>query len=182
MAAQTPEQYDRQAAKCRQVFQDKTSDYGTAWRILRLPSLIDQLYIKAQRIRSIEEKQAQRVDDPIDGEFIGLVNYAVMGLVQLELGAAEQPDQQPEEALEQYNRQMEQARELMLRKNHDYGEAWRQMYISSFTDLILMKLLRMRQIVENEGRTIASEGLAANLFDIINYGLFALIKLEEKKS
>lgn len=175
----TPQQYDRIIARCRELFLRKQADYGTSWRILRTSSLTDQLYIKAMRIRSIEEKGHQQVADPVEGEFQGLVNYGILALIQLEL-----PDDAPlelpvAETAVLYDRHAAAARELMLRKNHDYGEVWREMRVSSMTDLILAKLLRIKQIEDNAGRTQVSEGLDANYQDIINYAVFALIKLEE---
>ncbi len=177
----TAEEYKNAAEKAKKVFLDKNSDYGSAWRILRTPSLTDQLYIKASRIRTIEEKKTQKVSDGIESEFIGIVNYSIMALIQLELGPAEQPEMQSEELLRLYDAKLEEAFRLMQAKNHDYGEAWRDMRVSSFTDLILMKLLRIKQIEDNEGQTKVSEGIDANYYDIINYAIFALIKLEEEK-
>jgi hypothetical protein len=176
----TSKQYDRQIEKCREVFIKKLHDYGTSWRILRIKSLIDQIYIKALRIRSIEEKQVQKVDDPLELEYIGIINYCIISLVQLELGASEKPGNDTEKIISLYEKYFSSAKELMLAKNHDYGEAWRKMYISSFTDLILVKLLRMKQIEENDGQTLISEGLDSNLYDIVNYSVFALIKLDDQ--
>lgn len=173
------QQYDRIIARCRELFLRKQADYGTSWRILRTSSLTDQLYIKAMRIRSIEEKGEQRVDDPVDGEFLGLVNYSIMALIQLDIAVDAPLELDLEEAARLYDQQATTARELMLRKNHDYGEVWREMRVSSMTDLILAKLLRIKQIEDNAGRTVVSEGLDANYLDIINYAVFALIKLEE---
>ncbi len=175
----TLEQYDRNIAKCKDVFLKKTKDYGTAWRILRPTSLTDQLFIKASRIRSIEELKEQKVDESIDSEYIGLVNYCIMALIQLELPEDKGLELDPNEVEKHYDQQMQLTRELMIAKNHDYGEAWRDMRISSLTDLILMKLLRIKQIENNKGKTLISEGLEANFQDIINYALFALIRLEE---
>lgn len=175
----TLSQYSEQITKCRDIFQKKTADYGTAWRILRIPSLIDQIYIKAQRIRSIEEKKVMKVEEPVEMEFIGIINYCVIALIQMELGPDEDMVTDVQQLFSLYSRKIDQAQSLMNAKNHDYGEAWRNMYVSSFTDLILMKLLRMRRIIENNGETLISEGLEANLFDIINYAVFALIKLQE---
>ncbi len=176
----TSEQYDAVIQKCRSLFNKKMSDYGAAWRILRLPSLTDQIYIKAQRIRSIENKGVQLVDDDIRGEFIGILNYSLMALVNLEKGVVEQPDMSPKEADECFAEFAQNAKELMERKNHDYGEAWRDMRISSLTDLILQKLLRIKQIEDNKGKTLVSEGIDANYYDMVNYAVFALIKLEER--
>ncbi len=172
-------QYDAVSKRCRDLFLKKTQDYGTSWRILRPTSLTDQLFIKAKRIRSIEEKKAQMVADPLDDDFIGIVNYSIMALIQLALEENETLEIVPEKTKKLYGHQEDIARQLMIAKNHDYGEAWRDMRISSFTDLILMKLLRLRQIEDNKGITIASEGKEANYQDIINYAKFALIKLAE---
>jgi hypothetical protein len=158
----------------------KTIDYGTAWRILRTSSITDQIFIKASRIRSIEEKGISRIDEPVQDEYIGIVNYCVMALVQLEMNSEDDLDIEVSEAEGLYDKWVEVSKELMEDKNHDYGEAWRDMRVSSMTDLILMKLLRVKQIEENEGQTIISEGLDANYLDIINYAIFALIKLSEK--
>jgi len=171
-------QFDRVITICKSVFEKKMKDYGIAWRILRPSSMTDQIYIKAQRIRSIEEKGAQQVDDDIRSEFIGIINYCSMALIQLELGPSEQEDLTQEETLSRYLNNLSVAKELMLRKNHDYGEAWRNMRISSYTDLILMKLKRIKQIEDNQGKTIISEGIDANYLDIINYSVFAMIKIE----
>lgn len=172
---QTSEQYQRQIAQCRELFVAKMGDYGPSWRILRTPSLTDQIYIKANRIRSIEQKQVMLVNEGIEGEFVGIVNYAAMAIIQLRLGFAEKPDMSKEEALQQYNTVVEEAFALMQNKNHDYDEAWRQMRVSSLTDIILVKLLRIKQIEDNKGNTTVSEGMDANFFDIINYAIFALI-------
>jgi hypothetical protein len=156
------------------------TDYGTAWRILRPISLTDQIYIKAQRIRSIEEKGVTKVDEGVRSEFIGIINYAIMGLIQLELGPSD-AELNPEETLSLYDKYFGQAKALMQDKNHDYGEAWRNMRISSYTDLILMKLKRTKQIEDNQGKTIISEGIDANYLDMINYAVFAMIKIEFEK-
>ncbi|NQZ45088.1 MAG: DUF1599 domain-containing protein [Flavobacteriaceae bacterium] len=176
---QTSSQYDAVIHSCRELFKKKTIDYGTAWRILRLPSLTDQLFIKAQRIRGLQENEVHKVDEGEQSEFIGIVNYAVMALVQIELGIAEQADLSAEEALRHYDAKVLETKTLMLDKNHDYGEAWRDMRVSSLTDLILQKLLRVKQIEDNEGATLVSEGIDANFQDIINYAVFALIHLSE---
>jgi len=154
-------------------------DYGTAWRILRISSLTDQIYIKAQRIRSIQEKGVSKIDEGIVPEFIGIINYSVMALIQLEIGVADSFEGMlsAERASELYKKYMGNAKALMLNKNHDYGEAWRNMRVESLTDIILMKLLRIKQIEDNEGNTLVSEGLDANYYDIINYAVFAMIKL-----
>ncbi len=175
----TLKQYDSAASRCKEVFAKKTKDYGTAWRILRSSSLTDQLFIKASRIRSIEELGERKVAEGVVPEYIGLVNYSIMALIQLELPEKTTFDLEPDKASRLYDEQMNQARNLMQAKNHDYGEVWREMRISSLTDLILMKLLRIKQIEDNEGRTLISEGLDANYQDIINYAIFALIRLEE---
>lgn len=154
------------------------SDYSTSWRVLRPSSITDQIFIKAQRVRSIEEKGTAMVDEGVVSEYIGIINYAIIGLIQLELGTGEDSDIDNNTALNLYNSYFEKAMKLMEAKNHDYDEAWRDMRLSSFTDLILMKLLRIKQIEDNEGTTIASEGIDANLYDIINYSAFALIKME----
>lgn len=177
--SKTEAQYDAVVSECRELYAKKLKDYGSAWRILRLPSLTDQIYIKAQRIRSIEDKGTQKISDGIRGEFIGILNYSVMALIQLEKGVAEQPDLELDGALEAFDAQMEDVKNLMLAKNHDYGEAWREMRISSLTDLILQKLLRIKQIEDNSGLTLVSEGIDANYHDMINYSAFALIKLNE---
>jgi hypothetical protein len=173
-------QYDRALLACRKVFMAKMHDYGTAWRILRTTSITDQIYIKASRIRSIEEKGESRVNEGIKPEFEGMINYSVMALIQLELGSREEPHMNPALVEDKYDSYVRQARDLMADKNHDYGEAWRQMRISSLTDIILMKLLRIRQIENINGQTLISEGLDANYLDIINYSAFALIRMDEQ--
>jgi len=177
MVTKTGKQYESIIETCRSVFVVKQKDYGTAWRILRTQSLTDQIYIKANRIRSIQKKGVQRVKEGVVPEFIGIVNYSVMALIQMELGIVDEPDLKAGKAVELYNKTIYAARDLMLKKNHDYDEAWRNMRISSLTDIILMKLLRIKQIEDNRGKTLASEGLDANYYDIINYSVFALIKL-----
>ena len=174
----TPEQFKFIMAKCRELFSNKLQDYGAAWRIMRPSSVTDQIFIKANRIRSIEVKGVTMVDEGIMPEFIGIVNYGIIGLIQLELGYAEKEDLSKEEAMVYYDKYAEMALNLMLRKNHDYNEAWRTMRISSYTDLILMKLYRTKQIEGNDGKTIVSEGIDANYLDMINYSVFGLIKLE----
>ncbi len=173
---QTATAYDEILAHCRDLFEKKTRDYGTAWRILRTPSLTDQIYIKAARIRSIEEKGTQKVADNVRDEYIGMVNYCIMALVQLELPADAPNELSLASALAAYDKQRDITRALLLDKNHDYGEAWREMRLSSLTDLILMKLLRIKQIEDNAGQTLVSEGIDAGYRDIINYSVFALIK------
>jgi hypothetical protein len=177
MKGKTSEQFEEVIKHCREVFEIKQKDYGTAWRVLRVTSLTDQIYIKANRIRSIQVKGAQKVEEGIIPEFIGIVNYSVMALIQLEMGIAEEADLSAFQALEKYNKYIYEARDLMLNKNHDYDEAWRNMRVSSLDDIILMKLLRIKQIEDNAGKTLVSEGLDANYFDIVNYAIFALIKL-----
>lgn len=175
----TSEQYDKAVKTCQDIFEKKMKDYGSAWRVLRTSSLTDQLYIKAKRIRSIEEKGMSKVDEGIQPEFIGLVNYSVMALVQLEMGYSENLDLDASIALEHYKKNISIAKGLMENKNHDYDEAWRTMRISSLTDLILQKLLRIKQIEDNKGQTLISEGIDANYLDMINYAVFALIKMDE---
>ena len=171
----TSKEYDTVIATCRALFINKMQDYGCAWRILRLPSLTDQIYIKAQRIRSLQENEVRKIDEDERGEFIGIINYSIMALIQLELGVADQPDLSVEKATELYDTKIKQTKELMEDKNHDYGEAWREMRVSSLTDLILQKLLRVKQIEDNKGKTLVSEGIDANYQDMINYSVFALI-------
>lgn len=175
----TARQFDKVVHLCREVFVKKMKDYGFAWRILRTSSLTDQIYIKANRIRSIENKGQSKVNEGNVPEFIGIINYSVMALIQLELGLAEEADLDGKSGLGLYNKYIEAAKSLMLDKNHDYDEAWRNMRISSLTDIILMKLLRIKQIEDNDGQTLVSEGLDANYFDIINYAVFALIQIQE---
>jgi hypothetical protein len=176
----TERQFDEVVTMCRELFLKKTHDYGTAWRILRTSSLTDQIFIKAQRIRTLEEKGESKVGDGIEGEFIGILNYAIMGLIQLSLPVNTPLELSPHEVLIHYDREVAATRSLMLAKNHDYGEAWREMRVSSFTDLILMKLLRIKQIEDNEGKTLASEGVEGGYRDMVNYAAFALIQLKEK--
>ena len=176
--ATTDKQYDTAVQLCRDLFEKKMHDYGCAWRILRLSSLTDQIFIKAQRIRTLQQQKIQRVDESQFSEFIGIVNYCVMALIQIEKGIADQPDMSSDAVLSHYDTQIGIAKSLMQNKNHDYGEAWRDMRVSSLTDLILQKLLRVKQIEDNDGQTLVSEGLAANYQDIINYAIFALILLE----
>jgi hypothetical protein len=175
----TRKEYQLMTTRCRSLFEKKMKDYGAAWRILRLPSLTDQIFIKAQRIRSLQMNPIQKVDEGQESEFIGIVNYSVMALIQIEMGIAEQPDLDLKKALELYDHQLRITFELMLKKNHDYGEAWRDMRVSSLTDLILQKLLRVKQIEENQGKTLVSEGIDANYHDMVNYALFAMIHLNE---
>lgn len=173
----TSQEYDAVISICRNLFINKMSDYGSAWRILRLPSLTDQIFIKAQRIRSLQENEVRKVDEDETGEFIGIINYSIMALIQLELGVVVQPDLNTVQATELYDAKISLTKELMEAKNHDYGEAWREMRVSSLTDLILQKLLRVKQIEDNKGKTIVSEGIDANYQDMINYAIFALLLL-----
>ena len=175
----TEDQYQKIISKSRLLFEKKMKDYGSAWRILRMSSLTDQIFIKAQRIRSIQKNIDQKIDEGINSEFIGIVNYSLMALIQIEKGIVEQPDINILEALKLYDKKIKITYDLMLKKNHDYGEAWREMRVSSLTDLIIQKLLRVKQIEDNKGKTIISEGIEANYQDIINYSVFALILLGE---
>lgn len=176
MANNTEAEYKNVIKECKDLFELKMKDYGLAWRILRLSSLTDQIFIKAKRIRSIQMKNCHLVEDGIRDEFIGILNYSVMALVQLELGVAEEADIDASLAVEKFDKYTLGAFELMNKKNHDYGEAWRDMRVESITDIILMKLLRIKEIENNGGKTLVSEGLSANYLDIINYAVFALIK------
>ena len=175
----TSKQYDEIITTCRDLFIKKMKDYGSAWRILRLPSLTDQIFIKAQRIRGLQQNNVQKVDEGQQSEFIGIINYCIMALVQLDKGVVEHPDMDLDEAIQLYDEKVATTKQLMQDKNHDYGEAWRDMRISSLTDLILMKILRLKQIEDNNGKTIISEGPEGSYRDIINYAMFALIKLSE---
>jgi hypothetical protein len=177
----TNSQYDLVVETCKDIFIKKTKDYGTSWRVLRMISVVDQIFIKAQRIRNIQEKQAQKIGDDIRSEFVGIVNYGVIGLVQIDLGTSIVEDLDIDSVSDLYAQKIAIAKQLMRDKNHDYGEAWRDMSQESFVDLILVKLLRIKQILANEGKTIISEGIDANLLDIINYSLFALILIHEGK-
>jgi Nucleotide modification associated domain 1 len=172
-------QYENAVKSCRDIFLKKTADYGTAWRVLRMISILDQIFIKAKRIRTIQEKGAQRVGEDIRGEFQAIVNYGVIGLIQLELKSEEVEDLNIERTSKLYDENIRFTKKIMENKNHDYGEAWREMSQESFADLILMKLQRMRQILANDGKTLISEGIDANLTDIINYAIFALILIAE---
>lgn len=175
----TSKQYNDIIEKSRSLFINKMKDYGCAWRILRLTSLTDQIFIKAQRIRSLQQNSVRKVDEDEASEFIGIINYCIMALVQLDKGVVEQPDLSVEEATKLYDEKVGLTKQLMMDKNHDYGEAWRDMRVSSLTDLILQKLLRVKQIENNSGKTIVSEGIDANYQDMINYAVFALIHLNE---
>ncbi|MDA0326638.1 MAG: DUF1599 domain-containing protein [Bacteroidetes bacterium] len=177
----TSKEYDAIVSSCRDLFSKKMKDYGCAWRILRLPSLTDQIFIKAQRIRGLQQNKTQRVDEGASSEFIGIINYCVMALIQIERGVVEQPDLSFEETMSDYNSKVAQTKQLMMDKNHDYGEAWRDMRVSSLTDLILQKLLRVKQIEDNAGQTLVSEGIDANYQDMINYAIFALIHLKNNQ-
>ena len=175
----TSEQYDAVIKICRDLFQKKMKDYGSAWRILRLPSLTDQIFIKAQRIRGLQENEVRKVDEDERSEFIGIINYSIMALIQLQKGVVDQPDLSAEQALALYDEHTMKTKSLMEDKNHDYGEAWRDMRVSSLTDLILQKLLRVKQIEDNQGKTLVSEGIDANYQDMVNYAIFAMIHLNE---
>ena len=174
----TLKQYDNVTSVCKSLFEKKLHDYGSAWRILRLSSLTDQIFIKAQRIRGLQKNSVQKVDEGESEEFIGIINYSVMALIQIEKGISEVPDMNSNECMDLYDKMIKKTRDLMMNKNHDYGEAWREMRVSSLTDLILQKLLRVKQIEDNEGNTLVSEGIDANYTDIINYAIFALIHLK----
>lgn len=173
----TSKQYDAVIDSCRALFANKMKDYGSAWRILRLPSLTDQIFIKAQRIRSLQQNEVRKVDEGEASEFVGIINYCIMALIQLDKGVVEQPDMPLDEAVAAYDEKVALTKKLMLDKNHDYGEAWRDMRVSSLTDLILQKILRVKQIEDNKGKTLVSEGIDANYQDMINYAVFALIHL-----
>jgi hypothetical protein len=177
--ADTNAQYDKALAECREIFVGKMKDYGASWRIFRPSSITDQLFIKANRIRSLEEKGVSKVGEGIYPEYIGLVNYSIMELIQLEQGAADEPDLNLDRATGWYDEYAAKAKALMEKKNHDYGEAWRDMRVKSLTDLILVKILRIKEMEDNQGQSDLSEGIDANLYDMINYALFALIKLSE---
>lgn len=174
-AEKTEKEFKAVIEKCRTLFEKKTVDYGTAWRILRLPSITDQIYIKAMRIRSIQEKGEQKIEEDILGEFIAIINYCIMALTQLDLMKDDRMELSAEEVMKHYDENASNTMHLMFDKNHDYGEAWRMMRVSSITDIILMKLLRVKQIEGNEGKTLVSEGVDANYQDMINYSIFALI-------
>ncbi len=178
MASSTNQQFDHVISICTDIFTKKMKDYGTAWRILRPSSLTDQIFIKIQRIRSIETKGFSKVDEGVRDEYIGIINYASMGIIQLNLGYSDQPEMDQNEALRLFKENLENAKNLMTSKNHDYDEAWRKMRLSSITDLMLMKIHRTKQIEDNQGATIISEGIDANYLDLINYAIFAMIKIE----
>ena len=181
MKADTTAEYQQVVAQCRDIFDKKMQDYGAAWRIMRTESLTDQIFIKANRIRSLQRKKEHLVNEGIEPEFIGIINYSAMAIIQLQLGVVEKPDLTFEKASELYNNVIEEAFNLMCNKNHDYDEAWRSMRISSMTDLILMKILRVKEIEDNNGKTLISEGLDANYYDMINYAVFCMILISEGK-
>ena len=176
----TSEQYDNVIVKCTEIFKKKTIDYGTAWRILRSSSLTDQIFIKANRIRTIQEAGSSKVDEGVESEFIGIINYCTMALIQIDLINDKRMEIPSKEVIDLYHNKINISKNLMEQKNHDYGEAWRDMRVSSLTDLILMKILRVKQIEDNKGKTIISEGIDANYFDMINYSVFAMIHLLNK--
>ena len=178
--SKTEAQFDQVTSVCRDIFKKKMKDYGASWRIMRPQSVTDQIYIKANRIRSIEIKGVSKVNEGIKPELIAIVNYGIIGLIQLELGTSDTDDLIYEKGVELYEKYLQQAKELMMAKNHDYDEAWRSMRMQSYTDLILMKIYRTKQIEDNEGQTLISEGIDANYFDMINYAVFGLIKMEEE--
>lgn len=181
MAVNTNQQYDKIISNCKNTFLKKTKDYGTSWRVYRTISIADQIYIKAKRIRTIQEKKEQKIGDDIKSEFEGILNYNVIGLIQLQINNDELEQLPAEEVEKYYDAIVKNAKQLMQDKNHDYGEAWREMSQESFTDLILAKILRIKQIIANEGKTIASEGIDANFYDMLNYAVFALIMIDEGK-
>jgi hypothetical protein len=181
MTSETAVQFDEAIRECKDIFLAKMNDYGTAWRVLRSESITDQIYIKANRIRSIQTKGVKLVSEDEKSEFIGIVNYSVIGLIQLQLGQSEELNMNKKEVEALYDKFTSTAKSLMTNKNHDYDEAWRNMRISSLTDIILMKLLRVKQIEDNKGMTFVSEGIDANYLDMINYAVFALIKINELK-
>lgn len=175
----TSEQYKDIITKCKNLYVKKAKDYGTSWRVLRTISIVDQIYIKAWRIRQIQETGLQKIEDSIESEFIGIVNYGIIALIQIAMADNDLIDLTADEAKEWYELEAKKVEDLMLQKNHDYGEAWRAMSQQSFVDLILVKLLRIKQILANDGKTIVSEGMDANFADIVNYGIFALIQMSE---
>lgn len=180
MATNTSIQYDEVTSICKDLFIKKMSDYGSAWRILRLTSLTDQIFIKAQRIRGLQTNKERKVDEGQVSEFIGIINYSIMSLIQIEKGVVDSPDLNLEQATKLYDHHLLITKSLMENKNHDYGEAWRDMRVSSLTDLIMQKILRIKQIEDNKGKTLVSEGIDANYQDMINYSIFALIHLQHK--
>ena len=178
----TSSQYDEAISLCKDIFLKKNNDYGTAWRILRQTSITDQIFIKAKRIKSIEEKGTQKIDEGVAGEYVGIINYCIIALIQLGMPTNEETDIPEKKLTDLFDDIAKKAKNLMEDKNHDYGEAWRDMRISTYTDLILMKLLRTKQIEDNMGKTLISEGVDANFFDMINYSIFALIRLKENNN
>ncbi len=180
MATNTSQEFDAVIAVCKSLFLKKTKDYGTAWRILRPSSLTDQIFIKAQRIRTLEEKKVSKVGEDVISEYIGIINYCIIAMMQLELTEQDPLELELERVTTVYDEKVNETKELMFNKNHDYGEAWRDMRLSSLTDLILMKIFRVKQIEDNLGQTLASEGVSANFQDMLNYAVFALIKLGVK--
>jgi hypothetical protein len=177
----TPTQFDTSIKTCREVFIKKHKDYGTSWRIMRVSSILDQIFIKATRIRTIEENGMMKVNEGIEPEYMGIINYCVMGLIQIELKNETEIELSEERVSTLYDKYIKACKDLMMEKNHDYGEVWRNMQISTFTDMLLMRIHRMRQILENDGKTIMSEGIDSNLMDMVNYSVFALIRLNEQK-
>ena len=177
MANQTTQEYNQVISVCRTLFINKTRDYGTAWRILRLPSITDQIYIKAQRIRSIQDKGKQKVEEDISSEFIGIINYCVIAMMQMEMQDSDNMELEPAKVERLYDQFVKETLDLLMNKNHDYGEAWREMRITSITDIILMKIFRVKQIEDNQGKTVVSEGVKANYQDMLNYAVFCLIKM-----
>jgi hypothetical protein len=182
LESKTLDEYNQVIKRCKEVFEKKTIDYGTAWRILRLPSITDQIFIKAQRIRSIQEKGLQKVADDVISEFIGIINYCIIALIQIKLKGVSEEELPPRRVMALYELAVNETMDLLVKKNHDYDEAWREMRVSSMTDIILMKLFRVKQIEDNEGITIISEGVGANYQDIMNYAVFCLIKLNFHES
>lgn len=181
-ATHTSQQYDAVISQCRDIFQKKNTDYGTSWRIMRTSSITDQIFIKAQRIRSIEQKGTQKIQEDIRNEYVGIINYCVIGLIQLTLPLTDEVEMPKDTVMALFESEVQQTKSLMEDKNHDYGEAWRDMRINTFTDLILVKLFRVKQIEDNKGETIISEGIDANYRDMLNYAVFALIRINESKS
>jgi hypothetical protein len=179
---QTSSQYDTAIQKCKSIFINKSKDYGTSWRVMRLKSITDQIFIKAQRIRNIEEKGVQKIGDDIESEYMGIVNYCIMGLIQMELKDSTNLELPVDTLTNLYDKFVTLTKNLMEHKNHDYDEVWRDMRVSTFTDILLVRLMRIKQIEDNKGATIMSEGIDANLQDMINYSVFALIRLDEMKA
>ncbi|MFM2285012.1 MAG: hypothetical protein RLZZ543_509 [Bacteroidota bacterium] len=179
---QTSAQFDAVIQRCKDIFLKKNSDYGTSWRIFRVSSITDQLFIKASRIRGIETTGVHLVEEGIEPEFIGIVNYAIMGLIQMNLGGSDEIELSPERSEQLYDATVAEVKALMMQKNHDYGEAWRDMRVSSFTDMILVRLMRIKQMEDNKGATLISEGIDANYMDMMNYAIFALIKIDEAQA